>query len=549
MKVGNSAIAYGIIAIFVIVVVYTAIYFTILNTSASVEVHMSITNATNVYPYNISYIRINVTNTGGKLIKGLLLNVYVNDVSKKLYTLTIPVKKTAELNFSYIYNSPGNYSFSALANPGDILNLSKSSITLASQTVRVRRPQSPIIADYLPNLHGGYTKNIALSAYGVSVAPALFSQYSLGPEVSIMSNRTSSIEDIISHLSSVESLENAYTANNSILVGQAWIQGTSPSILAGTMEGLGFSELSPLSNGSVRYLYKGNTSACIYFQDGWTKLVYVINNGSATCANYYAYPQNLSAIESVTNEINASRYLSNSTALFTYANSSQVGGIIFKNATTLSLSNIFANSYGIFISTLSKTHNYKNGSYVCYGLLNYNNSICTIYGIALNSSFKNFSLVESEMDTPNYTVSIYSIVPVGETSAAYLSGVKLIKHLNITEEPYEWVSAFSDSCTLNAKISCKVVNWTVNSAELNFTNNMNSTIRLDSLACYLSIPSALSKIGESILPGKSLLYNATCSYGAIGSFGIISNYTLQLNYTINGKNETANGYLKLSELS
>ena len=550
MKVNKGAVAYGIIAIFVIVVVYTVLYFTLLNTYASVSLHMTVTNSTGAYPYNVSYIRVNVTNTGDKLVKGLLLNIYVNGASKKLYTISIPVKKTAELNFSYLYSAPGNYSFSAIANPGDILNLSSSSITSASQNVTVLHTQSPVLADYLPTLSGGYTKSIALSSYGVSVVPILFSQYYLGTEASILSSRTSAIEDIVSHLGTLGSLENAYTTNNSILVGQVWMQGTSPASVAGTMEGLGFASQSPIGGGSVRYLSKGTTSACIYFQGGWTKMVYVVYNGSTTCADYYSAQPNSSITNSMVSTINSSRYLSNATAVFTYANTSDVGGLIFTNSSTFGLGNIFASNYGIFMSIISKTHNYKNGSYVCDGLLNDNNSICTIYGIALNASFKNFSLVDSQMNTPNYTASIYSIVPVNETSAAYGSGVSLIKHLNITEKPYKWTSAFQDSCSMsNTSIGCAVVNGTVDTAVLNFTNNFNSTIKLNSLSCYLGIPSAQVPISKSLLPGKSLLYNTSCTYGTLSSFGLVSNYTLLLNYTIRGLNKTASGYLKLSGLS
>ena len=90
-------------------VVYTAIYFTLLNSYAAVVVHMNVTNSTGAYPYNVSYIRLMINNTGDKLIKDMVLNVYVNGTSKKLYRITIPTHKTAELNFTYVYSSPGNY--------------------------------------------------------------------------------------------------------------------------------------------------------------------------------------------------------------------------------------------------------------------------------------------------------------------------------------------------------------------------------------------------------------------------------------------------------
>ena len=548
MKVSKSAVAYGIIAIFAIVVIYTAIYFTLLNSYASISMQLSVTNTTNVYPYNSSYLRLNITNTGSKLVKGLLLNIYVNGVSKKLYTISIPVKKTAELNFTYIYSSPGNYSFSAIANPGDILNLSKSSITKASQNVTVLEPQSPLIIDYLPKLSGGYTKTVALNGYGVSVVPELFSQYNLGEAASVFQSRTSAIKNILAYFGGIDSFEGGYTANNSIMVGQAWLQGTSPAALSSTMQGLGFSIDNTSS--TVKYLSEGEISACIYFQNGWTKMVYTVSNATVSCIKYYSTTPNSSISGNIINEINSSRYLQNATSAFTYTNTSAVGGMLFKNSTTLSLGNIFASNYGIFLSMLSKTHNSKNSSYVCNGILNDNNTVCTIYGIAQNSSFRNFSLVDSEMLTRNYTASIYSIVPVSETSSAYYSGISLIKHLNISEIPYEWSSAFADSCGLyNTSIGCKVANGTVDSASLNFTNEFNSTINLNSLSCYLAVPSAPNIVNRVLRPGKSTAYNVSCTYGSLSSFGVVSNYTLELNYTIGGVTKTASGYLKLSGLS
>ena len=198
---------------------------------------------------------------------------------------------------------------------------------------------------------------------------------------------------------------------------------------------------------------------------------------------------------------------------------------------------------------LSKTRNYANGSYVCSGLLDDNNTICTIYGISFNSSFSNFSLVDSRLSTTNYTASIYSIVPVKETAGAYSNGVSLLEHLNISGPKYTWTSAFSDSCGLyNTSISCSVKNATASSAELNLTNKMNSTIHLNSAACYLQSESPPLQINSSLKPGESGVYNVTCTYGAVSSFAIVSNYTIALNYSINGKVHTATGYLKLSEL-
>ena len=532
--------------------VYTAIYFTLLNSYAAVVVHMNVTNSTAAYPYNVSYIRLTINNTGEKLIKDMVLNIYVNGTSKELYRVTIPTHKAAELNFSYIYPGPGNYSFSAIANPGSILNLSSSSVTTVAKRVIVSPPEAPLVMDYLPNLSNSYTKSIALDSYGVSVVPQLLSQYDIGQEQTVLQSKTGAIEQVLSKLSGVESFDGAYTSNKSLTVGQAWIQGVGPLYVSSVMEGLGYVLQPGPKNASVQfdYLTRGNVSVCTLFSDGWTKLIYAISNGSEQCTAFVSAKPDLNASGSIISAINSSRYLSNATSEFVYANTSDIGGIVFRNATTLGIGNIFISDYGLFLSMLSKTHNYANGSYVCSGLLDDNNTVCTIYGISLNSSFSNFSLVDSKLVTPNYTASIYSVVPVKETDAAYGSGVLLLGHLNISETPYTWTSAFSDSCGLyNTSISCSVKNATASSAELNLTNKLNSTIHLNSVACYLQSASPPQQIDSSLKPGESGEYNINCTYGAVSSFAIVSNYTLALNYTINGKTRITTGYLKLSELS
>ena len=534
-------------------VVYTAIYFTLLNSYAAVVVHMNVTNSTGAYPYNVSYIRLMINNTGDKLIKDMVLNVYVNGTSKKLYRITIPTHKTTELNFTYVYSSPGNYSFSAIANPGDILNLSSSSVTTVTKKVSVSSPEAPLVMDYLPNLNNGYTKSIALNSYGVLVVPQLLSQYDIGQEQTVLQNKTAAIEQVLSKLSGVESFDGAYASNKSLTVGQAWLQGVGPAYVASIMEGLGYAVQPEPRNvsSSFDYLTRGDLSACIFFSGGWTKVIYAISNGSVQCTAFVSTKPSLNASESIIAAINSSRYLSNATSDFVYknANTSDIGSIIFRNATTIGIGNIFISDYGLFLSMLSKTHNYANGSYVCSGLLDNNNTICTIYGISFNSSFSNFSLVDSRLSTPNYTASIYSIVPVKETAAAYGSGVSLLGRLNISEAPYTWTSAFSDSCGMyNASISCSVKNATASSAELNLTNKLNSTIHLNSLACYLEYASPPIQINSSLKPGESGEYNITCNYGVVSSFAIVSNYTLALNYTVSGKVHSATGYLKLSEI-
>ena len=532
-------------------VVYTAIYFTLLNSYAAVVVHMNVTNSTGIYPYNVSYIRLAINNTGEKLIKGMVLNVYVNGTSKKLYRITIPTHKVAELNFTYVYPGPGNYSFSVIANPGRILNLSSSSVTTVTKKVTVLPPEAPLVMDYIPSLTNGYTKSIALSSYGVSVVPTLLSQYDIGQEQTVLQNKTGAIEQVLSKLSGIESFDGAYSSNKSLTVGQAWIRGVGPAYISSVMEGLGYAPQPEPMNISPKfdYLTKGDVSACIFFSGGWTKLVYVISNASEQCTSFVSAKPSLNSSESIISAINSSRYLSNATSEFVYANTSDIGGIIFRNATTLGIGNIFINNYGLFLSMLSKTRNYANGSYVCSGLLDDNNTICTIYGISFNSSFSNFSLVDSRLSTPNYTASIYSIVPVKETSGAYSNGVSLLEHLNISGPKYTWTSAFSDSCGFyNTSISCSVKNATASSAELNLTNKMNSTIHLNSAACYLQSESPPQQINSSLKPGESGVYNVTCTYGAVSSFAIVSNYTIALNYSINGKVHAATGYLKLSEL-
>ena len=168
-------------AVFIIIAAAVAVYASgvLTNQGIAVSVRLRQLDANQTtYPYQISRFRIYINNTGTSLIKGLVLETYINGQELRTFTVQLPPKTNTEINFTYdAYPVNGIYQFQAVADPAHLLDVQNRSMASSSYSVTVAPPQVPDVYTSMPNSNVNTTEHFSFLQSGLAAALYLSSQY------------------------------------------------------------------------------------------------------------------------------------------------------------------------------------------------------------------------------------------------------------------------------------------------------------------------------------------------------------------------------------
>ncbi len=553
MAFNKNVIFYLVMAVVVIAIIYV-LASALIHPAYSIYVHLYNSSGANLYPFNTTDFAIVINNTGSYGVHDMLVGFYIDGSALHLYNASIPAHKSAVIYTNYTYTANGTYSFSAIADPGHVIDIPDRGATAASIAMNVSQNESGQAYSSMPNNGIVSSYNFTLMQNIGPVLAELSSKYNVSRMNSLLvPNKTvmdSIMSDLYGTLNSVHGAVVRYANGSSAYA--LWLQGTGgPGIIDKILGSFGYNSISE-SDGIQMFDLGNGTSACISFSGGWTKIVSYHSVGSATCASLNAaYAPTRSA--EVYTAMNSSAHFLGHIGRFFYNTSaagfSYLGNTFGEGNGSISGSNIFQNNYGIFISYINRTSANNSNPGRCFGLLSNNSAVCSVYilqGAGINAPV---SLVKSEELTNNYRIEMYSFVNSTEAVDAHLNAYDLIKSLNISQSPLLWRSAFNDTCSIPINgISCGIVgfNYTSNTASMNITNNLNTSLKLNYDACYISGLQSNETINRTIAPRSSISQDVKCYNIPIPLLSAVTSYNLYMNYTLDNRTGSVYGALNVT---
>ncbi|MEM4034901.1 MAG: CARDB domain-containing protein [Candidatus Micrarchaeaceae archaeon] len=524
-----------------IAVIGIALYIRLLyQPTLSIVLSSDVTLPSHTYPYQTLYIPITVLNNGHSPIKNMTIGVYVNGNITTYYHVTIPQGKEVLLNFTYAPSNAGNYTIEAIADPGrlyDIIDRAEAQTSI-NFTVLPAENTTPYLMLPKGNItEEGFAK---INSAGYALASDLNATYGI-TDLKLTSNYTvnkfldSVLKYVLNYISSLTFASAKYANGSSAYA--IWLRGDiSPNITntAALINSIKSTNKS-IDNKTVTFIrFSNSTSLCSYYSQGWIKMLVV--NGKGTCTNVIQ-ANKTSKISS----INTSRFfkkmqIANSISLGNYS-------LVDNNASVSGTLAYFENVSLIYASIASINRSEENNT--CYGLISTNNtdSFCNEYVFA-NATAKQTgaSLIDTRAYIGNYNISVYSLVNTSLLLDQVPINMRIIKGFNITGPSLAFVSGIKNTCLFNTTFACSNVSF-YNSTISFRLENLNKTVKLNSITCYMSPSFKSTPVNKTLLSNETTNISATCYENGAMLSGLALNLHLNLiaNYTINGKNETVLG--------
>lgn len=554
----KEMIVYLIIAIVVIVAVALFLGKDLLAPNYNVSVSLYGVGSNPTYPYQTSHFAINITNHGSSPISNLLLGFYLDGSQISTNSLSIPAGESIVLLRNYTYPSPGTYDFQAVADPGHVLEISNRNATQSSLSYNILQTETANPYSSMPNNNITATQSFTLSGTGLISSAAVASKYNItlfnqlfGPGGTLP---LKIVEDLYGY---VAYSNGAYaTYSNKSAAYTNWLQGTvDPQLVNLVTSSFGIKTREESDNVSYSML-TNTTSMCVFYSKGWTKIIsYYNNSNGTTClnlsSNNYSSTESLVFINLLKNNSKLTHYQSG----FIYNNSTTAGTVLDYSKNNLTVTNIFFNKYGLFLSSilqLNKTRNVTAVNYTCNGLI-YNSSNISVCSYIIPPSVGNVSetygLVNSTYIVPHYIFSMYSLVNETDLTLAHDNAAHLMSSLDVNETPAEWQSAYKTTCTLeNQSIGCKFLSFSyTDNATLNITNHLYGPITLNQLNCEIAPGFKNATVNKTIAQNSTLELQTHCNLIAVPLSSEISSYNLIFNYTYRNSTHILLGFLNVSD--
>ncbi len=560
MAIEKNTIIYIVIGIVVLAGVLV-LAGSLSNSQYSVEVVMVPNGAggapvyNGLYPYNTTFFKILVNNTGTAEIKNLPIVVYLNGSIYQSYNVTVPKGEGASISMNYTYRDYGNFTFKAEADPAGLMNIKNRSGAASTVTIHINMPENASPYLTLPQYNTTDIQATVLQSQGLAVAYLFGRTYNSSIIMNMFGPKLSGIllNFIAPYTSKVYSAYAEY-ANGSTAY-TAWLQGTiSPYVVEGLIKSRNITMNDTyIGNTLVRHgSIDNNTTLCADGQEGWTKLTFYTGFENQTCAGFADNTdQTLSVI--VANTLNNSNTILAYGNMFMYNGSAPLGSSVLVNGTNVSILNLFYNNYGWFGTIISKANQTgMNSSPVCYGILynsTPNTSICSSSIIGVDN-LTGKAVVNTTEILKDYRLSVYSLVNSSGIKDAVLSSTALINSLGINETPIYFTSFLKNTCSMQGKgLTCGLnsFNYTSDVADLRVTNAGNSSIELDSGICYFVFENG-QDINATIGAHASTNVSLSCGSVGFGVFGVSTSYHLRFNYTQGGITNMVNGTLNVTSL-
>lgn len=530
--------------------------------SLSVGMHSNSTGT--IYPYQTSKFTIQVNNTGSASINNLVVGLYLNGTELRYYTVTVPSRRNVTMYYNYTYTTSGSFHLQAIADPGRLLNIVDRNSTQSSALVNVSAPELPNVYKSVPNSNVTGTQSFALSGTGIYSASAIAQAYNL----SIVNNMFSTSKNIM-----VKVFDNLYGFVASVYGAYAnyadgasayvvWMQGT---VDPGLVDYVVSTFRVPMSNVTIAGTRvtvartNNQTSMCTSYSNGWTKLlVYYNNSKNTTCLSVMSEGGYLPTISnSLVNALNASRDIVHYQSAPMYLNSTKLGTSLWYSNLSLGVMNFSLNSYGLFIRYVQRLSNAvdvtANHTLTCYGIVyNKNDTHACSYIVAPSDRDKaqGFGLVNTTEVTSNYTITIYSLVNESELLAAHQNAASLINALRVNQSSAIWVQALKNTCLFynSSNVLCGVnsFDYVNNTANLSVTNRLNSSIRIDNIACHIPEVKLSSTVNKTVESNSSMELEVPCYNIPVPVPVAATSYTLIVNYTYRNVTNVVVGTLNVT---
>ena len=525
---------WSIAALIIIVALIVVFYYEFLLPQPQISLSIKIIPAqVDVYPYQLIYARINITNTGTTEFRGIDFGVTYNGSLMNIYNISLPAGKSTSINFSKEAIAPGSYQLSVAADPTNTFNINRSS-SKTSVIFDVFPAQLPRPYNEIPN------NNTKEKLYFMDGGAYVITTY-LNQEYGLSLFRISSIPAINAFLTPVLNLtytylQSTYSAegtykNNTIY--SLWLQGPiTQNIFSEAAKGANLSTYNyTFKNLSSVYVkLDTNTTLCSWYSGGWTKILGVM--GTANCKNMlYNSTKN--------NTINLT---SKNPLLYLGSND------MIANMTTISR---IGNSYGkLFVLNksfvLESERPNFGGSTVCYGLVNVINNVsyCSNYLFSKSNRLGPISLIDTKAYIGQYNISVLALINTSAVTQQVEQSIGILNELKLNGTSESFTSGISSSCTFNASLGCFSPSFGVNGIILKLHNNLNQTFKINSMTCYVSGTSSYDYINRSILPSENYSISVPCyNNGNLitgVSLGLYLN--LKMNYSVRNTNYNATGH-------
>ncbi len=539
----------------IVAVIYLATTFMV-GSTYSVSLELAYTPTANLFPYNTTRFAIIVNNTGSAYIYGMLVGFYVNGQAFHNYNVSIPQGKAATILVNFTYPQEGNYSFEAIVDPGHLSRLSSYNGTQLTMYAHVHNATRPDPLSSLPD--NGITSSSTFNFLGGSMAVAtlMYGSYNtlLTNQIFLPSHGImyGLIKDIYQELNGSYGALASYSDGS--VAESLWLQGLfGVSDLQQVIQSYG-PKMVKSGQYSVFYM-PGNTTLCLSYSGGWTKLL-LYSSGRAACASIGAANATAQLLEQdYMPSFSANSPIMRRSANFTYLNSTVVATQYGLSNGSAYLATWFTTANNIFISYVNESPSwplYQNRT--CYGLIS-NGVVCSEYILPLinSTTTKSSAMILSREIAGNYLFSLYSWVDNQSSLDANFNAAKLLAAVTSNETALKWRSAYRDICSFNSTygIGCNVTSFdgSTYTASVTLSNLANESMRVNSASCYTPGLQNNETVNRTIAAHGALNFSLTCHYSVLlPAIGIQNSYLFYLNYTRVGRPFKIIGFLNTSNI-
>ncbi len=552
-------ILFAVVIVAIVAVAYILMHQT--QTQYNISVSMSAENLGALYPYNTTYFIINLTNLGSTPIEVLPFGFYVNGVEQNYTTYSIPAHNSIRIERNYTYTSNGIYTFSAIADPGEVIKLANRNDTKSIVTENVSKPEIANVYTSIPNNNIVYTESFS------GVGTAMFSSslvslvYNLPVAYGMVgfdrNVNPTLMRDLYGYIASANGAYVKYANNTKAY--SLWLSGTiNPRLVDYVVSSFSYNVVETQSGGvGIGYVVLNKTtSICTSYAAGWTKIVEYYNSSlPGTCSQIESNTYVPSESNALLLALEANKNLAHYQSGLIYVNSTPLGNMLQYDGHNLTLSNMFQISgIGTFIGSVglnAKPISQNSVNSTCLGLVYTTNNIdvCSTVLPQSNGAVNlSYGLVDSKMLTPNYNISMYSVVSSSELVAAHGNAANLMARLNVSGPTILWHTPFVNSCNLNTKsIACNFYkfNYSNDNLYLNITNLNYSAIKLNNAGCNLASAST-SKLNYTIALNHTRQIILRCTAVPIAGISAQTEYNLGINFTYNNHTMQVNGTVNIT---
>ncbi|MGC8651758.1 MAG: CARDB domain-containing protein [Candidatus Micrarchaeia archaeon] len=546
---------YGVIVVLAAIAIAEAVH-ALYPAQYAIQVSMLASPTSNLYPYNTTFFNITLKNEGSS-ISNLVFGLYVNGTAIKEYKLSIPHGESASIHANYTYAVNGTYSFSAVADSGHLLNIADRKAASSSIVVNVSPSATPNIYTSIPNNDIDNTTSFTFSGQGFHDISALASVYNVSEFGSAFGPASSVLPQIFDTLYAYVAYANGATVSysNGSIAYVLWLKGTvSPRAIDSMLSTFNLAHSSLNENGSGVSFWKlsNSTSICVFYQQGWTKLIAFDNSSKEgeTCAGIAAQRYNPIESSVLVGVLSENKNLSLYQSKFIYTNLTNLGSLLSYSDTGTGAMNLFQNSYGIFAGVIE--HAPPISQNTCYGILynQSNSSICSTYVLPKSGkALPQYGMVNSTLSTPNYTATLYTLTNQSMLLVAHTNAVALLNSLGLRHS-IEWVSIFKNTCGFyNSSISCSVnaYNYSTGTASISIKNTLNASMVVNSLSCYMPGAAELPAIiNKTVGSGNTIRASVSCESLSLPVISTGEAYTLAMNYTYGKAERVTIGALNIT---